>query len=89
MRRFAIRFDLSDFTDPVRIEKDLMQIMPQREWWGFNHRLVYYGNGASCCAKARLYESSSHITISKKHQEFGQNHTNVRTGEAFVNSERF
>ncbi len=43
VRRFAIRFDLSDFTDPVRIEKDLMQIMPQREWWGFNHRLVYYG----------------------------------------------
>ncbi|MFZ2252975.1 MAG: endonuclease III [Minisyncoccia bacterium] len=43
VRRFAIRFDLSDFTDPVRIEKDLMQIMPQSEWWGFNHRLVFYG----------------------------------------------
>jgi endonuclease-3 len=43
VRRFAIRFDLSDFTDPVRIERDLMEIMPQKEWWGFNHRLVLYG----------------------------------------------
>jgi len=43
VRRFAIRFDLSDFTDPVRIERDLMEIMPQHEWWGFNHRLVHYG----------------------------------------------
>ena len=43
VRRFAIRFDLSDFKDPVRIEKDLLQIMPQSEWWGFNHRLVHYG----------------------------------------------
>lgn len=43
VRRFAIRFDLSDHTDPVRIERDLMEIMPKSEWWGFNHRLVHYG----------------------------------------------
>ena len=43
VRRFAIRFDLSHFTDPVRIERDLMDIMPKKEWWGFNHRLVHYG----------------------------------------------
>lgn len=43
VRRFAIRFDLSDYTDPKRIEQDLMEIMPQSEWWGFNHRLVHYG----------------------------------------------
>ena len=43
VRRFVIRFDLSDYTDPVRIERDLMQIMPPDMWWGFNHRLVNYG----------------------------------------------
>ncbi|HEU4677748.1 MAG TPA: endonuclease III [Candidatus Paceibacterota bacterium] len=43
VRRFAIRFDLSDFRDPVRIERDLLSIMPRSEWWGFNHRLVHYG----------------------------------------------
>jgi endonuclease-3 len=43
VRRIAIRFDLSDYTDPLRIEKDLMEIMPKEYWWGFNHRLVHYG----------------------------------------------
>ena len=43
VRRFAIRFDLSEYTDPIRIERDLMAIMPQELWWGFNHRLVNYG----------------------------------------------
>ncbi len=43
VRRFAIRFELTDFTDPMRIEKDLMQILPKNEWCFFNHRLVNYG----------------------------------------------
>ncbi len=43
VRRFAIRFDLSDYRDPIRIERDLMETMPKREWWLFNHRLVHYG----------------------------------------------
>jgi len=43
VRRFVIRFDLSDYTNPIQIERDLMQIMPRKMWWGFNHRLVNYG----------------------------------------------
>jgi len=43
IRRFAIRFDLSDFKDPVRIERDLMEVVPQKLWWDFHHRLVLYG----------------------------------------------
>jgi endonuclease-3 len=43
VRRFAIRFDLTDHTDPRRIEQDLMEIMPRKYWWAFNHRLVHYG----------------------------------------------
>jgi endonuclease-3 len=57
VRRFAIRFDLSDYTDPVRIEKDLMDIMPRREWWGFNHRLVHYGRDV---CPARPHACSGH-----------------------------
>ncbi len=53
VRRFAIRFDLSDFSDPKRIEKDLMEIMPPEEWWGFNHRLVEYGR-AYCPARPHV-----------------------------------
>lgn len=57
VRRFAIRFDLSDFKDPVRIERDLMEIMPQSEWWGFNHRLVHYGRDI---CPARKHKCSEH-----------------------------
>ncbi len=57
VRRFAIRFDLSDCTDPIRIEKDLMEIMPQAYWWSFNHRLVHYGR--SVC-KAHRHDCAHH-----------------------------
>jgi endonuclease-3 len=57
VRRFAIRFDLSDFKDPVRIERDLMTIMPQKEWWGFNHRLVHYGRDI---CPARRHDCKAH-----------------------------
>jgi len=57
VRRFAIRFDLSDFTDPVRIERDLLAIMPKEEWWGFNHRLVHYGRDI---CQARKHDCASH-----------------------------
>lgn len=57
VRRFAIRFDLSDYTDPVRIERDLMEIMPKKEWWGFNHRLVHYGRDY---CPARKHDCAAH-----------------------------
>ncbi|MBX9906900.1 endonuclease III [Patescibacteria group bacterium] len=57
VRRFAIRFDLSDFKDPVRIERDLMEIMPTSEWWGFNHRLVHYGRDI---CPARKHDCKDH-----------------------------
>lgn len=57
VRRFAIRFDLSDFTDPVRIERDLMEIMPKGEWWMFNHRLVHYGRDI---CPARKHDCGDH-----------------------------
>lgn len=57
VRRFAIRFDLSDFKDPVRIERDLMEIMPKTEWWGFNHRLVHYGRDF---CPARTHDCKNH-----------------------------
>ena len=57
VRRFAIRFDLSDYSDPIRIEKDLMEIMPLQLWWGFNHRLVHYGRHL---CKAHKHDCSLH-----------------------------
>lgn len=57
VRRFAIRFDLSDFTDPQRIERDLMELMQSSMWWGFNHRLVHYGRHV---CKAHTHDCREH-----------------------------
>jgi len=53
--RFVQRFDLSDYKDPVRIEKDLIQLLPQKEWRNFTHRVIHYGR---YLAPARKYDTS-------------------------------
>ncbi len=53
--RFVQRFDLSDYKDAVRIERDLMQLLPQKEWRLFTHRAIFYGR---YLAPARKYDTS-------------------------------
>ena len=53
--RFVQRFDLSDFKDPIRIEKDLMELLPQKEWRTFTHRVIHYGR---YLAPARKYDTT-------------------------------
>jgi endonuclease-3 len=53
--RFVQRYDLSDYKDPVRIERDLMQLLPKKEWGTFTHRVIHYGRYV---APARKYDTS-------------------------------
>jgi endonuclease-3 len=53
--RFVHRFDLSDHRDPVKIEKDLMRLLPKKEWPHFTHRVIHYGR---YLAPARRYDTS-------------------------------
>lgn len=53
--RFVQRFDLSDYKDPIRIEKDLMELLPQKEWRLFTHRVIHYGR---YLAPARKYDTT-------------------------------
>ena len=53
--RFVQRFDLSDFKDAVRIEKDLMQLVPKKEWGHITHRIIHYGR---YLAPARAYDTT-------------------------------
>lgn len=50
VKRFAQKFDLSDYTDPVRIERDLMEIIPKKDWFTFTYRIIDYGR-AICTAR--------------------------------------
>lgn len=53
VKRFAIRFDLTDHTDPEKIERDLMAIVPKKDWFGFTYRVIEYGRHI---APARIYD---------------------------------
>jgi len=53
VRRLSERLDLSREKDPKRIEKDLMDIVPKRDWLDFNYLLVDHGR-AVCSARKPL-----------------------------------
>jgi endonuclease-3 len=53
--RFVQRYDLSDYKDPVRIERDLMELLPKKEWGTFTHRVIHYGR---YLAPARTYDTT-------------------------------
>lgn len=51
VRRLSNLFGLSSQKDPVKIEKDLMELVPQKDWREFGLGLIYYGRvycKASC-----------------------------------------
>lgn len=51
--RIAKRLELTKNDNPVKIEFDLMKIIPQKEWSNFSLRLLYFGR-AICKARKPL-----------------------------------
>jgi len=43
VRRVSQRLQLSLNDDPEKIEADLMQLVPQKDWFAFGNRLVWHG----------------------------------------------
>jgi endonuclease-3 len=41
--RLSRRLGLTTQTDPVKVEHDLMAILPAREWTLFSHRMIFHG----------------------------------------------
>jgi endonuclease-3 len=41
--RLSRRLGLSRETDPEKVERDLMRLIPKREWTMFSHRLIFHG----------------------------------------------
>lgn len=50
VKRLAYRFGLTDETNPDKIERDLMQIVPKKDWFTLNYLFVEYGR-KYCTAK--------------------------------------
>lgn len=43
VKRLSYRLGLTEHTDPIRIERDLMPLLPQSEWENWSIRLIYHG----------------------------------------------
>lgn len=41
--RISRRLGLTDKTDPVKVENDLMELLPKREWVAYSHRMIHHG----------------------------------------------
>ena len=50
VKRLAFRLGLTGETDPIRIEKDLMEKIEKKDWIWFAHALVHHGR-AVCQAR--------------------------------------
>jgi endonuclease III len=51
--RIAQRLGLTDSKDPVKIEFDLMKIIPEREWRDFSLRLIFFGREVCTARKPK------------------------------------
>ncbi len=56
VKRLARRWGLTNETDPEKIERDLMAILPQEDWVHFNFRVVDYGRDY-CSARPHQHEA--------------------------------
>jgi endonuclease-3 len=54
--RVAGRLGLTRNADPVRIEADLMRVVPQKEWVKFSHRLIQHGREICIARKPKCSE---------------------------------
>jgi endonuclease-3 len=52
-QRLSRRLQLSRHDDPVKIEEDLMDLLPRERWTEFAHRLVFHGRRVCLARKPR------------------------------------
>lgn len=56
VHRVSRRLDLTRQDDPVKIEKDLMRIIPQERWILFSHQVIHHGRNLCIARKPRCVE---------------------------------
>jgi len=56
VQRLSRRLDLTRHTDPVKIEQDLMKIIPREKWIEFPLQLIYHGRALCVARKPRCAE---------------------------------
>ena len=58
--RLTRRLGLTEKVDPEKVEEEMMEILPQKEWIDFSHRLIHHGR-AICVARRPKCESCNFL----------------------------
>ena len=53
VQRISQRLDLTKNTEPVKIEQDLMKVVPQDRWILFSHQVIHFGRQICIARKPR------------------------------------
>ena len=53
IKRLSLKFKLTTNKNPDKIESDLMEIIPRKEWWSFPNKLKKYGQDYSPARKKK------------------------------------
>ena len=56
VQRNALRLDLTKNTNPVKIEQDLMKIIPREKWFDFPLQLIFHGRALCIARKPKCAE---------------------------------
>jgi endonuclease III len=56
VQRISRRLDLTKNTDPVKIERDLIKIIPKEKWILFSHQTIHHGRALCTARKPRCAE---------------------------------
>ena len=51
--RISQRLELTEATDPIKVEQDLMKILPQDQWIQFPHEVIHHGRQICVARKPR------------------------------------
>jgi endonuclease-3 len=54
--RLSRRMGLTKHTDATKIERDLMELIPKKEWTMFSHRMIFHGRQVCNARKPRCTE---------------------------------
>jgi endonuclease-3 len=54
--RVTRRLDLTKNTEPVKVEQDLLKIIPKERWILFSHQIIHHGRALCVARKPRCTE---------------------------------
>ncbi len=56
VQRITRRLDLTKNEEPVKIEQDLIKLLPQTKWIEFSHQVIHFGRGICVARKPKCGE---------------------------------